>query len=102
MKRESKIFLTFIDNSHIMNRHRTTSRGIEINPEDNIMQAHGNGKKTRNDDGETDTASENDDDDHNRNHDTDTINLSQNGQRHSFVMKYQENRRFGIINRLPV
>ena len=70
-----------IDNSHIMNRHRTTSRGIEINPEDNIMQQH-NGKKQRNDDGETDTASENDDDDHQRApHDTDALNINQNGQR---------------------
>ena len=65
-----------------MNRHRTTSRGIEINPEDNIMQQH-NGKKQRNDDGETDTASENDDDDHQRApHDTDALNINQNGQRH--------------------
>ena len=55
------------DNSHIVRRLRTTSRGIEIGPEDNIMIQQ-NGKKMRNDDGETDTASENDDDENRNEH----------------------------------
>lgn len=53
------------DNSHILSRLRTTSRGVEVNSDDNKMISNGSIQRTHNrshEDGETDTASENDDD----------------------------------------
>ena len=54
------------DNSYILSRLRTTSRGVEVNVDDNKMITNGAMPRQHNrshEDGETDTASENDEND---------------------------------------